>query len=437
MVLNNMVLNKLFTSEAFLKLNKTLKTQHLLVLLTPYFLFQGCSEGFKVNQQISASIAKNLSAKDYNEWEMSEDHPENIFTSLRKQAVSIKTDSAGSAGSADKSDANDEAPAQDIKALKSNSDLNILGDDICKSLVDLEKSELELFEGVIRDDRNQELLKGCLSVLNEKLLEGEIEHQKEVDGIKNYRNFKKNDSILTAGSHIPLQTVYRNINQGYKVVTADLEPKQIALTFDDGPDARASIKVANTLEEYGIKAHFFVIGDKVKSSSGEKTLKSIAGRGHSIGNHSMTHPCMGGRSACGSKGVSEYEAKQQIIGAHQAIFDVLGFVDPIFRFPYGASTPNLRSFLAQNSTAEFFWNIDSNDWRMNRSVETVLEDTFEQLDRQRRGVVLFHDMHMRTAIMLPEFLEGVAERGYTVVLIQPTDEVLKTKEHPLLKNSIP
>jgi len=76
--------------------------------------------------------------------------------------------------------------------------------------------------------------------------------------------------------------------------------------------------------------------------------------------------------------------------------------------------------LGTNSTAQFAWNIDSEDWRAQTNDE-ILKKTLAQIDELKRGIVLFHDIQRRTAEILPQFLRELYNRGYSVVLLQPAD----------------
>ena len=63
---------------------------------------------------------------------------------------------------------------------------------------------------------------------------------------------------------------------------------KIALTFDDGPHPRYTSQILDVLDQYNIKATFFVVGVNAKYYS--DTLESVIKRGHEIGNHTYTHP---------------------------------------------------------------------------------------------------------------------------------------------------
>jgi peptidoglycan/xylan/chitin deacetylase (PgdA/CDA1 family) len=180
--------------------------------------------------------------------------------------------------------------------------------------------------------------------------------------------------------------------------------------------------ILRSLKEVNAKAVFFALGKAVRANP--EALKMVAADGHTVGSHSVTHKCIGTRPNCkGSNGgrvMTFAEASAEVRGGHQAVYDTLGFVDPFFRFPFGESSPELKNYLKESSTGEFYWSIDSNDWKA-QSNEEMMRNTLEQIDKRGRGIVLFHDIQRKTAETLPAFLRELYSRGYTVVLLKASD----------------
>ena len=73
----------------------------------------------------------------------------------------------------------------------------------------------------------------------------------------------------------------------YRSVSVDPGKKQVALTFDDGPHPRLTLEILSILEEYGVKATFFVIGTDEPENL--ERMRRIVREGHTIGMHSYTH----------------------------------------------------------------------------------------------------------------------------------------------------
>jgi len=137
----------------------------------------------------------------------------------------------------------------------------------------------------------------------------------------------------------------------------------------------------------------------------------------------VTHACLGTRIICynnNGRYLSFDEAVEEIKGGHQAVYDVLGWVDPFFRFPYGEISPELRSYLQTNSVGEFYWAIDSEDWKSQPN-QGMIDNVLRQLELRKRGVILFHDIQRKTAESLPQILKELYNRGYSPVLLQAAD----------------
>ena len=65
------------------------------------------------------------------------------------------------------------------------------------------------------------------------------------------------------------------------------EEKLIALTFDDGPDPQSTAEILDLLREYGVRATFFVIGEKAEKCP-DLVIRAV-NEGHEIGNYTYSH----------------------------------------------------------------------------------------------------------------------------------------------------
>lgn len=361
----------------------------------------GC--GSKIDGQIQQSVQANLDARNIAEWETSAAHPQALFQEWR--------------GDAEKS------LDEKVKTVKA----------VCEQLIKLDGVALTIFEKEIRDTENADLLDGCKDDLLQKINEHFFAERKSL-------NVKADVANATPSANsfkFPEVVAKRDYSNGYLVYSGDVGKKELVLSFDDGPSAQYTRSILQSLKEVNAKAHFFELGKSVRANP--ELTKMVAANGHMVGSHTVSHRCIGNFKECGKSNggrqLSFESAVAEIKGGHQAIFDVLGFVDPIFRFPYGASSAQLREFLKENSTGEYFWSIDSEDWRA-QSNEHLLKNTLAQIDARGRGVVLFHDIQRRTAEIMPQFLKEVYSRGYTTVLLQPMDSNAKYNSK-LVKRKLP
>jgi peptidoglycan/xylan/chitin deacetylase (PgdA/CDA1 family) len=193
--------------------------------------------------------------------------------------------------------------------------------------------------------------------------------------------------------------------------TLALGDHEVVLTFDDGP-AAPTPAVLDALAEQCVRATFFLIGRNADGMPG--VVKREYAEGHSVGYHSMTHPARTLRL------MSESAAKADIDRGFQAVNKAAyGVADakprtPFFRFPGFADTPALVSWLEGRDIAVFGADLWASDWK-DMTPQAELELVMGRLEKDRKGIILFHDPRPSTAKMMPEFLRELKKRGYKVV----------------------
>src|SRR6267378_4769252 len=109
----------------------------------------------------------------------------------------------------------------------------------------------------------------------------------------------------------------------------------ISLTFDDARKSQPNGGAA-VLDQYGVKATFFVVPGDVKESL--EGWKKVAASGHEIGNHSLVHPCSGNFPWSRSKAIENYTLEQmrsELIEANKNIESLLGIKSETFAYPCG------------------------------------------------------------------------------------------------------
>ena len=109
----------------------------------------------------------------------------------------------------------------------------------------------------------------------------------------------------------------------------------VSLSFDDARMSQVETGTA-LLDQYGIKATFFVVPSSVeKRLDGWK--KAVANR-HEIGNHTLTHPCTGNFSWSGKNALEEYSLdsmRKELTDANKRIEELLGIRPEVFAYPCG------------------------------------------------------------------------------------------------------
>ena len=185
----------------------------------------------------------------------------------------------------------------------------------------------------------------------------------------------------------------------------NIEGRQVALTFDDGPHAMLTPRLLDILKERKAKATFFLVGTNVESHP--EIVKRIVSEGHEVASHSLTHPNLGK--------MAEGSVTEQLEQTHRAIKAACGVDVVSFRPPYGSFTVTQRAWAASRfGYRTILWDVDPLDWKIRDSAkveEEILRATTPG------SIVLMHDIHKSTVDAVPAVIKGLAERGLEFVTV--------------------
>ena len=192
-----------------------------------------------------------------------------------------------------------------------------------------------------------------------------------------------------------------------------LEPKEVVLTFDDGPWPGNTPAVLKALDDECTKAVFFSIGKH--ATWHPEILKQVVAQGHTIGSHTWSHADLARKSF--------EDAKEEIEKGISAVAISAGRpLAPFFRFPSLRQTPESTAYLGQRNIGIFSTDLDSFDFKM-KSPEQVLESVMTKLKKRGKGIILMHDFQHPTALALPEFLVQLKSNGYRGVQLTAKDTI--------------
>jgi peptidoglycan/xylan/chitin deacetylase (PgdA/CDA1 family) len=154
--------------------------------------------------------------------------------------------------------------------------------------------------------------------------------------------------------------------------------KQIALTFDDGPNDPHTLHLLDVFANHNVHATFFLIGRYVRQRP--DIAAEIAKRGHVIGNHTFTHPLLIFQSSS--------HVAQEIQQCRESIHSIVGEHSNLFRPPFGGRRPGVFRLVRQLGLEPIMWNVTGYDW--NAPSADYIE---KQITSRIRGgdVVLLHD----------------------------------------------
>jgi peptidoglycan/xylan/chitin deacetylase (PgdA/CDA1 family) len=188
--------------------------------------------------------------------------------------------------------------------------------------------------------------------------------------------------------------------------------KQIALTYDDGPNDPHTLKLLDVLAKHSVRATFFMIGRFVQRRP--DIALAVAQAGHVIGNHTFTHPLLIFKSAA--------ETRSQLTDCRSALQDAIGKRATLFRPPFGGRRPATIKIARDVGLQTIMWNVTGHDW--NAPPAEVIE---KKVVRQVRGgdVILLHDGgheamdadRTQTVLATESLIRRYKDEGYEFVTV--------------------
>jgi cellulose synthase/poly-beta-1,6-N-acetylglucosamine synthase-like glycosyltransferase/peptidoglycan/xylan/chitin deacetylase (PgdA/CDA1 family)/spore germination protein YaaH len=209
----------------------------------------------------------------------------------------------------------------------------------------------------------------------------------------------------------------------YTVQQTGYHPKEVALSFDDGPDPKWTPLILDILKKYHAVGTFFMIGEEAQNNV--SVMRRVYNEGHEIGNHTFTHPDISEISI--SSADLELNLTERLFAAE------LGVQPLYFRPPYSIDQePDTND---QAAPADRIQNlgyvivgdkIDTNDWdeHPRKTPQEITDSVFQQMhDMQTRpwmqgSIILLHDGggdRSATVAALPVLIQALRDRGYTIV----------------------
>lgn len=180
-------------------------------------------------------------------------------------------------------------------------------------------------------------------------------------------------------------------------------PKTMYLTFDDGPSEENTAAVLDILQERGIRATFFVVGENVRRHP--EIARRIVEEGHTIGIHCNCH---------------EYEEVYASVEAYledfqeayDAVYEVTGVEVELFRFPDGSINAYNKDIceeiiqaMTERGFVYFDWNASLEDAVNSSTPEQLLQNARESTLGRKKVVMLAHDIVYNTRLCLNQLID--------------------------------
>lgn len=154
--------------------------------------------------------------------------------------------------------------------------------------------------------------------------------------------------------------------------------KQLALSYDDGPNDPHTLRLLEVLARHNVHATFFMIGRYVQRRP--DIVRELIRAGHVVGNHTFTHPLLTFKTT--------QELKTELENCERALNDAVGEHSKLFRPPFGGRRPAVLSTARGMGLEPIMWDVTGYDWNA-----TSAEYIERKVTRQVRGgnVILLHD----------------------------------------------
>lgn len=178
----------------------------------------------------------------------------------------------------------------------------------------------------------------------------------------------------------------------------------VALSFDDGPNNTITPEMLDILEEHGVPASFFVIGQYINDSSAEQMKRAVS-LGCEIQNHSYTHSFM--------TQLPIESVKDEIKRTDDLIEKYVGTRPTLFRPPYINHNTSMHDAIDHT----FISGVGCQDWEADRSAQTRFNDLMAKV--QDGDIILLHDFegNVNTVEALKMIIPELKKRGYTMVTV--------------------
>ena len=220
---------------------------------------------------------------------------------------------------------------------------------------------------------------------------------------------------LDPRSQLVTSETFSKLPNPYEIEAYGHKEKEVAISFDDGPDPTYTPQLLDILKAKNAKAVFFLIG--IPSENDPGLVKRIYDEGHEIGNHTLTHPDI--------SEVSSWRFEKEINVTERLFAAKLGVKPMFFRPPYSIDQePDTADEVKPLEIVQDLGyitvgdKIDPDDWSLNPrpTAEQIAQRVFDQLDRG--NIILLHDGggdRSHTVEALPMIIDGVRARGYRIV----------------------
>ena len=195
-------------------------------------------------------------------------------------------------------------------------------------------------------------------------------------------------------------TTENSLNQtAGRTSVSKVEAPRVALTFDDGPNARYTPLLLEGLRKRNIHATFFLLGENILKN--KELLLRMQKDGHLIGCHTWSHVQL--------DKISPSSANREILKTNSLIYHITGTYPTCLRPPYGAWKKDLELPVTM---LPVFWDVDTLDWQ-SQNPESILDIVRKNV--QDGSIILMHDSYDSSVRAALAITDELTEKGYDFV----------------------
>ena len=186
------------------------------------------------------------------------------------------------------------------------------------------------------------------------------------------------------------------------IYSVERDNKAVALSFDAAWGNEDTQQLIDILNDHGVKATFFLVGQWVDRYP--ESVKALAEAGMDVMNHSDDHAHF--------SQLSEQDIISNVNACNDKIEAITGTRPTLFRCPYGEYDNHVVSAVNSMGMHVIQWNVDSLDWKELSAQEITARVTKQVVPG---SIILFHNAALHTPEALPGIIEYLQQEGYEIL----------------------
>ena len=191
----------------------------------------------------------------------------------------------------------------------------------------------------------------------------------------------------------------------------DPNKPMVALTFDDGPVPGVTDRILDLLEEYHVRATFFILGTRLQKPEAVKLVKRAITLGCEIGNHTWDHEIL--------PGLSVNEVRFEIISTNRIVQKNTGYMMRSLRPPGGSTGSDVSRIAKEQDMAVALWAQSGNVHELDpeKIAENVQKQIVNGKELHNGDIILLHDTKDRMIPAVEIILPQLIQKGYQLVTV--------------------